>query len=205
MAFSVLKPRVVDHWPMRKLTMIYGIGTGVWLGLANHLLPALIHDPNQLVSIQTILDFGFGVITSGVFYGVLNYTVRTNKRAVKALTDERNLLRTLIDNLPDYIFVKDRACRYVMNNTAHLHQFRAATQDEVLGKTDFDFHPVELATKYHADDLAIMESGQPLLNYIELNVDHLGRQSWVRTSKIPLFDSLGVTIGLIGIVHNITE
>jgi len=201
----MLRSRTVDRWPILELTVLYGVGTGLWLLLSNHLLPAAIQDPTRLIAVQTVLDLGYGALTSGLFYWLLRYTARTGERATRALADERNLLRTVIENLPDYIFVKDRNSRYVMNNAAHLRQFRATAQAEVSGKTDFDFHATELAARYHADDLAVLTLGQPLLNQIEPTVDHLGHPIWVRTTKVPLRDSLGVVIGLVGIVHDVTE
>ena len=67
--------------------------------------------------------------------------ITDRKHTEKVLSLERNLLRTLIDNLPDYIFVKDTRSRFVTNNIAHRRVLKAATLDEVVGKTDFDFFP----------------------------------------------------------------
>ncbi len=81
-----------------------------------------------------------------------------------ALAAERNLLRTLIDNLPDYIFAKDREDRFLISNLAHARAVLATTPEELVGKTAFDFFPPELAAQYRADDEAVMQSGQPLIS-----------------------------------------
>jgi PAS domain S-box-containing protein len=86
--------------------------------------------------------------------------ITERKRAEEALAKERNLLRTLIDNLPDYIFVKDAESRFVINNAEHLRVLGAAEQDQVAGKTDFDVFPRELAEQYYADELEVVRTGQ---------------------------------------------
>lgn len=84
-----------------------------------------------------------------------------------ALAATQHLLRTLIDTLPDRIFVKDRQSRFLLNNAAHLQALGAKSQQEASGKTDFDFKPAEFAARYHADDRQVMDSGQPLVNFEE--------------------------------------
>jgi PAS domain-containing protein len=83
------------------------------------------------------------------------------KWAEAALMTERNLLRTLIDNLPDYIFAKDRQGRFLMNNLAHLQVLGAVHSSDVAGKTDLDFFPRELAELYHQDDQAVLSPEMP--------------------------------------------
>ncbi len=127
------------------------------------------------------------------------------KQAEEKLEKERNLLRTLIDNLPDYIFIKDAASRFVINNIAHLGALGATTQDEVVGKTDFDIFPRELAAQYYADEQEVVRSGQPLGNQEEPVMDQTtGDRKWLLTTKVPLRDSHGKIVGLVGIARDIT-
>ncbi len=72
------------------------------------------------------------------------------------LASERNLLRTLIDNLPDYIYVKDTESRFVINNLAHVRVLGAQKPQDVQGKTDLDIFPRELALRYRADEVAVL-------------------------------------------------
>jgi PAS domain S-box-containing protein len=127
------------------------------------------------------------------------------KRAEEALTTERNLLRTLIDNLPDYIYAKDTESRFVMNNLAHMRVLGASQLQDVLGKTDLDFFPRELALQYRADEEALLQSGQPLFNREEVVADPQGNRQWVLATKVPLKDSRGKIVGLVGVSHDITE
>lgn len=127
------------------------------------------------------------------------------KRTEEALVEERKLLRTLIDNLPDYIYVKDSDSRFVMNNVAHVKVLGAAQPQEVLGKSDFDFFPRELAEQYFADEQTIVETGTPLFNREEPVVDAQGGRRWVLTTKVPLFDNQRRVVGIVGMTRDITE
>jgi PAS domain S-box-containing protein len=137
------------------------------------------------------------------FDGVLT-DITERVAALEARTRERNLLRTLMDNLPDYIFVKDTHSRFLTTNVAHLRVLKAGSLGEVIGKTDFDFFPRELAERYYGDEQAIVRSGEPLLEREEYTFDPSGRKQWLLTTKVPLRDGSGAVIGLVGMCHDIT-
>jgi PAS domain S-box-containing protein len=121
------------------------------------------------------------------------------------LAQKYDLLRTLIDSLPDNIFVKDRKSRFLVNNLAHVQTLGATNQDEVLGKSDLDIFQGELASQYYEDDQSVMQSGQ-LLNREEPVVNpRTGEKRWLLTTKVPLRDKQGAVVGLIGINRDITE
>jgi len=138
-----------------------------------------------------------------------NFGISRDITALKKIEDElaaeRNLLRSLIDNLPDYIYVKDAQGRFIVDNIAHRQFVGANSFDEVAGKTTFDFFPQELARKFSYDDQLIMESGHPLLNREELVVDRFGKQHWHATTKVPLRNNDGRIVGLVGVSRDITE
>jgi len=136
--------------------------------------------------------------------GVLR-DITDRKRAEKALVEERNLLRTLMDNLPDYIFIKDTESHYIIDNAAHVRIMGARTSEEIIGRRDFDFFPRELAEKYYADDQSVIRSGQPLFGREEPVIDPLGNRGWFLTTKVPLRDSSGKIVGLVGASRDITE
>ncbi len=131
--------------------------------------------------------------------------ITDRKETEKALELERNLLRTLMDSIPDYAYVKDAQSRFITTNTAHLRILGVNDLSEVVGKTDLDFFPRELAEQYFSNEQAVMRSGQPLFNKVERVVAPSGQTIWVMTFKAPLRDSDGKTIGIVGVSRDITQ
>ena len=150
---------------------------------------ALVYDESASIS---------GVLSSGE-------DITARRQIEEALVAERTLLRTLIDYLPDPIYVKDTEGRFILENEAEARQMGAASTSEVVGKTGFDYYEPELAERYHKDDLAVMRSGQALINREEPATDVGGHQKWILTTKVPLRNANGEVIGLVGIGHDITD
>jgi PAS domain S-box-containing protein len=126
------------------------------------------------------------------------------QQAQLALAQERQRLQTLIDNVPDSVFFKDAASRFVINNATHLRVLGADCQEEVRGKSDFDFFPQELASKYYADEQHIVRSAQPMINTEEQVLDPRQGPRWLLTSKVPLKGTEGGVVGIVGISRDIT-
>ena len=127
------------------------------------------------------------------------------KELEEQLQTERNLLRAVIDNLPDLIFLKDAEGRYLLSNMAHLRWLGASESSEVRGRTVFDFFPDDVATSFHQSDMAVANAGRPLLNEEEHRVESDGSPRWRLTSKIPWLDDDGKTVGLVCISRDITQ
>ena len=131
--------------------------------------------------------------------------ITERKQAEALLEEERNLLRTMIDHIPDQIYVKDAKSRFMLANLATLHWLGLTELRELIGKTDFDVHPREFAERYFADEQEIFASGQPLINREEPFVRVRGGMRWLLSTKVPFRDISGALIGLIGINRDITE
>src|SRR5439155_10737975 len=127
------------------------------------------------------------------------------KEADEALEEERNILRTLIDTLPDAIYVKDTQSRFILGNVGVASLMGAAKTESLVGKTDFDFFPANLSQRYYADEQAVIESGKQLINREEPVVDPSGRRRWLLTTKAPLRDTRGNIVGLVGMGRDITD
>ena len=127
------------------------------------------------------------------------------KEMEEQLETERNLLRAVIDNLPDLIFLKDSEGRYLLNNMAHVRWLGSTDPADVRGRTVFDFFADEIAADFHRGDMAVADSRQPLINQEEHMVDAQGNHSWRLTSKIPWLDEDGRTVGLVCISRDVTE
>jgi len=126
-------------------------------------------------------------------------------RSQQVVESERNLLRTLIDNLPDYVYVKDVNAAFLAANK-HAQRF-VGSQDEsaLIGKTVYDLFPREFADAYFADDMAVIQNGLPILDRIEQSIGLDGEILWIHTIKVPLRDVKGVIVGLVGLGRDITQ
>jgi PAS domain S-box-containing protein len=121
------------------------------------------------------------------------------------LAEKHEVLRTLIDTSPDYIFVKDAEGRFVISNRAHSQAAGIDDPAFLTGKTASETFPAELAAQYNDDDSRVIRSGEPLINIERQTLDADGALRWVLTSKIPLRGNEGGIRGLIGISRDITD
>ena len=135
----------------------------------------------------------------------VGFDMTERKQAQEQIAQERDLLRTLIDHLPDYIFVKDADGHFVNSNAAHNQVAHAKNADALLGKSAFDVFPQPLAAQFEADDQQVLHSGQALVNVERTSVDAEGHQRTVLTTKVPLRSASGQMTGLVGISRDITE
>ena len=119
--------------------------------------------------------------------------------------EERNMLRTLIDNVPDFMYVKDADSRFLVANLPVARQMGVQTPEELTGKNDFDFYPHDLAAAFLEDEQSVIRSGRPLHNREETGMDRMGNVTNILTTKVPLHDSSGRVIGIAGIGRDITE
>jgi PAS domain S-box-containing protein len=131
--------------------------------------------------------------------------ITRRKKIEEELAAERNLLRKLIDNMPDRIYAKDLNGRFIVCNNALIKRMGTESVDDIIGKTDFDFLPHELAAQYFANEQEIIKSGQPLINHEESMGSLEGIARWNLTSKVPLRDASGKLIGIVGIGRDITD
>jgi diguanylate cyclase (GGDEF)-like protein/PAS domain S-box-containing protein len=130
---------------------------------------------------------------------------RENQRLRRLLderTDERFSLQALIDSLPDNLWVKDVESRFVISNKITATRIGVAGPTDLIGKTDLELLPLELAEKFFADEQRIVQTGQPLMDMEEYA---WGTQKWISTTKVPLRDDRNEIIGVMGISRDITE
>lgn len=123
----------------------------------------------------------------------------------EALQFERNQLRTIIDCIPDLIYIKDKDSRFLNANLRQIHHLGKTKLQEVIGKTDFDFYHKKYAEKYLSDEQKIIKTGRSIINTEELSVNELGKQIYLLTTKVPLKDSKGNIMGIVGIGRDISE
>ena len=118
---------------------------------------------------------------------------------------ESTLLRALADNVPHRIYAKDMAGRFVFANVAVAKGMGVPDPAELLGKTDFDFYPHELASEYNRQEQEILRRGCSLLNQEEhARYLLLEEEAWLITTKVAVRDDTGRIVGLVGINYEVT-
>lgn len=124
--------------------------------------------------------------------------------ASETIEKSNNLLRTIIDNIPDAVYMKDIDGKKIIANSADALNCGFNGESEILGKTDFDMFPPEIAQKFLEDDKRVL-NGDPVFNREEKLVNKEGLVKWLITSKIPFSDNTGKIVGLIGLGHDTTR
>jgi len=130
--------------------------------------------------------------------------ITARNEAEQRRLQEHELLQTLLDALPDLIYFKDDSHRFIMVNKGRAAQ-SSVTPEEMIGKTDFDFLPADLAQKVVDDENAVMRSGQAIINKLERVVFSDGSERWMSGTKIPRYSEEGTIIGTMGISRDVTE
>ncbi len=127
------------------------------------------------------------------------------KKDIEQSRVESKLLRTLIDSLPDVIYVKDEHGRKILANHADVASLGLSREEEVIGKTDLELLDGSVGERCYQDDMRIIETGQPIVNMEEFFFDTNGNKQWLLTTKVPVKKSSGKTSHILGIGHNITH
>ena len=139
------------------------------------------------------------------YVSVVAHDITVQKQSTQLLQRERILLRTLLDALPYCIYAKDREGRRTLSNHANVQALGAASEAEVLGKSDQELLHGPVGAACHNEDLSLIGSGKAVMNRHDLVALAEGEQRWLETTKLPLKDETGQIIGLVGISHDITE
>jgi two-component system, sensor histidine kinase and response regulator len=127
------------------------------------------------------------------------------RRTEQSMVLERERLQTLMDHLPDRIYFKDRQGRYELVNRYIADTYHIPSPKDAVGKSDFDFFTAEHAQPAYDDEQEIIRSGNPLIGKEERETWPDGHVTWVSTTKLPMRDEGGQTIGIVGISRDITE
>ena len=136
---------------------------------------------------------------------VIGRDVTDLRRSESALVESHGLLRAIVDTAPIRVFWKDRHLRYLGCNPGFARDAGKSGPKEVIGRDDYQMSWTEQADSYRADDRSVMDSGIAKLSYEETQTTPDGRKIWLRTSKVPLRNEDGQTIGILGIYDDITD
>lgn len=135
----------------------------------------------------------------------LRQRMQEKARTEKALEEERNLLRTLIDSLPDHIYVKDPEGRVVLMNAGGTRFLGLSDPESLREKTDEAWLPPEAAARRREEEQQLLATGKPIHNQELDMADHRGHVHRLLVSKFPLRDAEGNITGLVGVNRDITE
>ncbi len=118
---------------------------------------------------------------------------------------ERRLLKAIINQIPELVYAKDVEGRFLTANDAVAQDIGMERSEDLIGKTDFDLFPPEVAQGFHDIEQEIIKSEMPVVDMEEERTDAAGASKWLLTTKLPMKDDRGETVGLIGVARNITE
>jgi PAS domain S-box-containing protein len=150
-------------------------------------------------------DFEVRVTRFGDGYIATLHDIVARRRAEEAVFRAQQMLRLVLDTIPQRVFWKDANSVFVGCNAAHARDAGLADPAEIVGKTDHDLPWGEQADEYAIVERAVLASGEPRLGFEESQLRADGRVSWNRVNKVPLFDGEGHVVGILGTYEDITE
>ncbi|MCB8995304.1 MAG: PAS domain-containing protein [Bacteroidales bacterium] len=162
----------------------------------------------NLTTLETILLALLILCTASLIFLIWNknrYIASLKNNFEDGMFSSNNLLFTLIDNMPDRIYIKDRKSRFIAANTHVAKIMKVESPKELIGKSDLDFYSKELGLEYFNDEQELMKSGKPLINKEERGHNLKGEEIVVSTTKVPIKDEKGNIIGIVGIGRDITN
>ena len=137
-------------------------------------------------------------------YVLLRIIKRIEHIANQTILDEQNQLKTLINNIPHHIFIKDSKLKFIVVNRFVVDFLGGKTEKDIIQKTHYDFYPKAMADKLFAEEQEIIKTGIPIINREQCR-KYNGKEIFLSTTKCPILNHKGETIGLVGISIDITE
>jgi PAS domain S-box-containing protein len=160
------------------------------------------------VAHSTLLAIGAGTVLTfaALFFGcsMILRDIAARRRAEESLATEHNLLSSIMDTMPNHVFLKDAKGRFILDNAAHRRYLGLSEQESIEGRTIGDYFPEAVAERILDDDRQVIETGEAILNREQL-LTRAGREDWLETSKVPLRDTDGRIVGLVGISSDISQ
>jgi PAS domain S-box-containing protein len=149
-----------------------------------------------------LIGFVIGVLLTFLFKK--HFTPKPVKKGFNILSKEEQL-DLFLDTMHDHMYLKDVKSRFILANSRLVRDHGFKSMDDMVGKTDFDYYPKEMADGFFKDEQKILQTGEPLINKVEENLDEEKNISFMSTSKFPLYDSNGTIVGIVGISRDITQ
>lgn len=198
---DVIGRRVTEVFPGIREMGLLEVFSRVWkTGRPEH-HPTALYKDNRLSSWRENYVYK---LPSGEIVAAYD-DVTERQAALEQLREERNLLRTLIDHMPDGVYIKDKKGRLLGYNKSLAESWEVRGRNDIIGKTDFDLFEPKLAQHYFDEEQKVIQTGQPIINQESQCTDKSGNPNFLLVTKVPLRDSTGNITGLVGIHRDITE
>jgi PAS domain S-box-containing protein len=171
-----------------------------WSNLKLQIITANGNEKWVMTSGKPVYNKGELVGLVGTFQDIHNQV----EADIKSLDNEK-LLRTLIDNLPVNVYIKDTESRKILVNKAECEFLGVDNPEDILGKSDFELYPKESAIKSREEDLMVMNTLKPVIGKETINIKLDGKETSFLSSKIPLVNNKGIAYGLVGISLDVSK
>ncbi len=173
---------------------------------------------HYILSINTFIEenlwiyhlFALILITLIVIFLIKLSSINKKKKFIDDLAKKegplgsKNILYTLIDTLPDFIYIKDLNSQFIIANKKLARTVGKEEGEELIGLSDHDVYPKKLADEFRKNEIEIMTTGNAVIDHLEKGLDEDKKEIWVSSTKIPFRDVSGNVIGLVGIGRNVT-
>lgn len=183
-----------------------------WASLIDwHVIPRIFYQLRGFLAQANIVHWGEEhLLSSALMIGngllvaelIRQINEGRNKRDIAA--DELTMLRAVIKNLPDQIYVKDKESKFLLANQGVAEVMGVAAPGDLIGKSDIDYLPAEVAAGFYQDEQKMVRSGQPIINQNEPIMRPNGEVRWNLTTKVPFRKASGEIVGIIGVNRDIT-
>ncbi len=219
--FAVDKNWMVTYWNNKaeqilRLTKAQVLNKNLWEGyhyIDNEIFNACFNKAMNHNTVQRLeifserLNIWFDVSAFPSANGLSVYfkDISARKIAEQQIKSERNLLRTLIDNLPHAIYFKDNGARKLISNKQDCYLSGVEHEEEVLGKTDLEIFPQDEGRVGYDHDISVINGGKPLIDFEFLFKPKNGAPIWLLTTKLPLYNEQHEVVGLLGIGRDVTQ
>lgn len=187
-----------------KISIIYLIFSLFWIYFSDNIINHIIEDSAEIQFFQTIKGLFFVTFSSILLYLLSKQFFINLQNEKNKLAETNYILEKIIENAPVIIFWKDKNGTFKGSNNLFLELMNIKNKDELIGKKDSDFD-INEKEDYMNDDLLVMSSKKPKLNYIETITTQNSNIKTLNTSKVPLIDEKNNVIGVLGVINDITE
>ena len=146
-----------------------------------------------------------GILIVIIIFVFFKIKEKIQKREQTLLSNEQKLLQTLMDNIPDTIYFKDKKSRFTRVNQAKALEIGLNNPNKLIGKSDFDYFDEKDAREAFEDEQEIIRTGKPLINKVEERITKDGERNWFLATKVPVRNKKGEITGTVGLTRNITN